>query len=358
MFKDPNQRGIVKNEMEKIKQGMSDQAAKQKIDEAMKKADENLAKKEGPAQPSKDDLRKLAGDLNSKDAGKQQAAQQKLEDLLKDRQSGQAVKDELKNIAREVPQAKPGIDNALRQAEQNLAKKGDGHKIDPKDVQKLIKDMQSKDLNDIEQAEKKLDEIMNDAAKREDLKNQVGEMLKDPQQSKEVQQALEKLKEHLDKRIAKQNPGKSGDVVDHTGKKPADNEAANPSPGSLPDLKNRFKAGELTLERFKKNITNEEFRKELGWTDEQIAAYMKKKELQLKALNSQIAAAEKGDLPTSRTGKSSLNAGGVERIVVDPKESSGASASGKFIAPPGFSDPYRRFTDEMSGSPRTSEPKR
>jgi hypothetical protein len=123
-------------------------------------------------------------------------------------------------------------------------------------------------------------------------------------------------------------------------------------------LKNRFKAGELTLERFKKNITNEEFRKELGWTDEQIAAYMKKKELQLKALNSQIAAAEKGDLPTSRTGKSSLNAGGVERIVVDPKESSGASASGKFIAPPGFSDPYRRFTDEMSGNPRTSEPKR
>jgi hypothetical protein len=352
MFKDPNQRGIVKNEMEKIKKDMSDQAAKQKIDEAMKKADENLAKKDGPAQPSKDDLRKLAGDLNSKDAGIQQAAQQKLEDLLKDRQSGQAVKDELKNIAREDPQAKPGIDNALRQAEQNLAKKGDAHKIDPKDVQKLIKDMQSKDLKDIERAEKKLNEIMNDPAKREDFQNQVGEMLKDPQQSKEVRQALEKLKE-----IAKQNPGKSGDVVDHTGKKPADNETTNATPGSVADLKNRFKAGELTLERFKKNITNEEFRKELGWTDEQIAAYMKKKELQLKALNSQIEAAQKDDSPTSRTGKSSLN-GGVEKIDADPKESSGASASGKFIAPPGFSDPYRRFTDEMSGNQRTSEPKR
>jgi arginyl-tRNA synthetase len=48
--------------------------------------------------------------------------------------------------------------------------------------------------------------------------------------------------------------------------------------------KKRIELGELLLERFRRNIENEEFRKQLGWTEKQLREFMKKFEQQMAQL--------------------------------------------------------------------------
>ncbi len=374
--KDPGASADAKKEIEKVRDGIKDQAKKDEFDKAMQQIDKAVDKQRQDQQAAdqkaqRQTAEQIANGLSSGDPAKEQAAQQKLEDALKDPKNSEAVKKELDKVKKNAdPAAKKKIDDAVHQAEEKIAKGGD--QAGPKkekdgpaqpnkdDLRKLAEDLNSKDAGRQKTAQDKLEEMLKDQQSRQAIKDELAKIGKEnPPAKPAIDDALRKAEENLAKKDADKTPGKSGNVVDnHDGKKPADNAAENPPPGSLPDLKNKFKAGELTLKQFEKNITKEEFRKQLGWTNEQIAAYMTKKEQQLKALNSQIVAVEKGDAPQARVGKTSLN-DPPERIVVDPKETSGTNAGGKFTAPPGLSDPYRRFTEEGSGNnQRTTEPKR
>jgi hypothetical protein len=320
---------------------------------------------------------------------------------------------------------KDKIDQAVKQAEQNLAKQepkkgvGDAPKLDPKDVDKLVKQMQGNDPKDAKEIEKKIEEIMKDPAKRAAVEKMVDDMMKDPKKAEAVKKAVDdmmknqlekqaqklqngtpeerqqaqkkfeellkdprnrefidkqlekfkkdlkddqarkefdkKLKELEDKLAKKDGDPKKGtiDLTKHDGKNSGEVATEQAPPGSLPDLKNKVKAGELTLQKFKNPVTNEELRKQLGWTPAQMAEFERKYERHLAGLKEKVTAAEKGDLPPPRVvGPSSLDERRPEGISLDPKSGGATNAGGRTTAPPGFADPLRKYNDEISGNAR------
>ena len=424
MLKDPNQRGVVKNELDKIKKGLDDETAKKNIDDAIKKAENKIAKgKEGNVKP--EDVAKMADKLQNGTPGEKQQAQKQLEEMLKDPKARDQVQKEFDKIKEGLKDqtAKDNLDKAVKQAKDNIAKKGEGEgdspKVKPEDVEKLVKDLESNDPKTIEKARKELEEIAKDPKKKADFDKQLGEMLKDPEKRKQIQEAIEQpvknelkkiadklkngtpeekkqvrqkleeiMKNPLDGEVLKQNvdeyakdikdpqarkeledlvkeiakglqakkdieskdPGKKVDLTKHDPKKSGNQTTDPEKEGPLAELKNKVKAGELVLDEFKKNISNEEFKKNLGWTDEQMAAFRKRYEQQLAALQKQLELAEKGELPLPRiVGPSPIGKEGPERINLDPKESGNPLQGGRTIAPPGFGDPYKRFAEEVSG---------
>jgi RNA polymerase sigma factor (sigma-70 family) len=56
----------------------------------------------------------------------------------------------------------------------------------------------------------------------------------------------------------------------------------------LYELWSKVRAGQLQLERFKKNVANEELRRELGWTEAQLTEYIQKKQNQIDDLRHQL----------------------------------------------------------------------
>jgi collagen type III alpha len=430
MLKDPKNQQAVKDELKKLQQGMNE-ADKKNLDDAVKKAEENLAKKDGPAgKVSPEDVAKAADKLRNGSPQEKQQAREQLEKMLWDPKTRAQVEKQLEQMKAEMKDgpAKDEFEKALADAKKNAAgkdgKKGEAPpKLTREDVDKLVKQLGSKDQKDVEAARKKLDEIMKDPKEAKELDRLAREMAKDPEKQKELQKATQKLvkdelnkladklqngtpkekqeakqqledlmKNPLDREVIKQNlgeiakdikddaarrelekqikdleeklakkeadeAGKQGEVGKHDGKKAGGNSTEEAQPGSVADLKNKVKAGELTLERFKKNITNEEFQKQLGWTKEQIEAYERKKAQQLADLKAKLAAAERGDLPPPREkGPSLIDRGGPEKVSLDGKDGNNPLQGGKFTPPPGFGDPYKRFTEEVSGLRPAAEP--
>ena len=113
-------------------------------------------------------------------------------------------------------------------------------------------------------------------------------------------------------------------------------------------LQKKIHAGELLLEKFKKNTTNEEFRKSLGWTDQQIADFQRKYEQQLAKMKQQLEQNTTANPNFDRSkGNSALNSS--ERIKLNPSHSGNPLQGGRYTAPPGFVDAYKRFTEDVSG---------
>ena len=109
------------------------------------------------------------------------------------------------------------------------------------------------------------------------------------------------------------------------------------------DPRNKLKSAELLLEKFKKNISDEKFEEELGWTKEQIANWMKDQEATIAALRKQ---AEKGDWGTSRAAKGLADGG--------PSAGAAGAQEGWRPAAAGARPPRRRATPtRTSGSPST-----
>ncbi len=211
--------------------------------------------------------------------------------------------------------------------------------------------MQSKDAGEAQEAQRKLDDIMGDPAKRDALAKKLDEMIDQAKKDgKDNSDKLKDLRNQLAKKDGKE-PGKQTDnTAKHDGKTSAENTEEKAPPGSLADLKNRAKAGELILEQFKNNTSNEELKKRLGWTDAQLKDYQAKLAKRMAALNQQIEAVEKNELPFPREKGPSVLTKGPERVKLEPKDGGAANAGGKFVAPPGFTESYRRFTDEVSGN--------
>jgi hypothetical protein len=117
------------------------------------------------------------------------------------------------------------------------------------------------------------------------------------------------------------------------------------------DPRNKLKAAELTLERFKKD---EKVREELHWTDEQIAKFIKDQEALIAALRKQ---AEKGDWRSDRSARGGLP-GGPTKADFQPTGSGDGSRGARAAPPSGYGDPYKKFTTDQSGGPKAGEPKR
>jgi hypothetical protein len=120
------------------------------------------------------------------------------------------------------------------------------------------------------------------------------------------------------------------------------------------DPRNKLKSAELLLDKFKKNITDEEFKKSLRWDDKQIEQWMKDQEATIAALRKQ---AEKGDWRTSRNERSPIG-GGPVRPGLEAKQGGNLQTGSKAPPPPGYLEPYKKFTAEQSGGGREMEPKR
>ena len=433
MLKDPANKQAVKDELDKQK--AENPGAKDAIEKAVEKAENNLAKKEPPkkGEGGKVDpkqVEQMAKDLNSKDKGTQEAAQQKLEEMLKDPANKQAVKDELDKQKAENPGAKDAIEQAVKQAEQNLAKKESGTKggkIDPNELDRALKQMQSNDPKQVEEGVKKFqDQVKQDPAQKAEMEKELAELLKDKQRFEEYKKAVQnvnekmKVREETDKladqlkkgnddaqnqsreelkkmlddplkrefvrdglerfkdnlstpeerkdfekklqqlrdQLAKQGgkePGKDWDIPKVLAKN-SDKESRD---AALNEMRKKVQSGELLLEQFKKNISSEEFKKQLGWTDEEIAKFQKKYEQQVEQLKNQLDLSEKNELPMPRVkGPSILDNQGPRKVDLDPRDIGDPTRGGRGIAPPGFEEAYKRFTQELSGVPTTPAPKK
>jgi len=365
MLKDPKNKEAVKKSLEDAKKGMGAEQA-QKIDDALKQAEKNLAKNDGnpgnDPQPKKDELKQLANDLNSKDPEKQKAAQDKLEQMLKDPKNKEAVKKSLEDAKKGMgAEQAQKIDDALKQAEKNLAKKqGDVPPLKKEDLERLAKAINEKDAAKFK---KDLEEMLKDPQKRdaikkelEKLKNEADKM-KDGQAKEGVEKAIEKAKELVNQMDKKTGP-KGTDLSKHDGKNTGGNTTEEAPDTALAEMKKKAKAGDLLLERFEKNMDNKEFQKKLGWDEKQMKAFMEKYRKQIDDLKNKIELSEKGELPMPPLAGPSALQNGPERIKVDERDNGGKPLQGgKLVAPPGFADPYKRFTEEVSGV-RNAPPKK
>src|SRR5262249_52048052 len=111
------------------------------------------------------------------------------------------------------------------------------------------------------------------------------------------------------------------------------------------DLKNRLKAGELQLERFKRE--RDAIEKMKGWNDKDMDEFLKAME---ESLNRQRAELEKkGPGDNVRAGNSVLNTA-PEKIEVQPSlKGSDPLQGGRYTPPPGFGDSFQQFTKELAG---------
>jgi hypothetical protein len=358
---DPAKREQFKNELERLKQQLPDNEAKAKIDEAIKKAEDKLARKDGKTEePKKADLEKIARDLNSKDGIAEKAAEQKLREALKDPKTRAQVEKDFNDIKDKLAEAgaKQKLVDALNKAKDDIAKLE--KPLDPKEIEKLIQDLKGKDEKAAAEAKKKLDEMLDDPDMRQKLAKALEDLmknLKDDTARKDFDDQLKDIKDRMAK-FDKDAPTKTGQPKLPDGKNTGENTKEVAKPGSEADLKNKIKSGDLLLEKFRRNITNEEFRKQLGWTDEQIGEFQKKYEQQLAQLKKQLEYELKGEIAPREKGGGQSSLEGAGTVKRDPTKDTDPLRSGRGVAPPGFGDAYEKFTTDVSGVEKKTPPRK
>ncbi|HVK12296.1 MAG TPA: hypothetical protein VM597_26320 [Gemmataceae bacterium] len=454
--KNPETRDQLKEEVDQLKK--KDRSAGEKVENAMNKAEQarkegpksdQVAKKETPgkegAAPKVDEkaLKDAADKLASTDPKTRQEGRDQLEQMMQDPKTREQAKEMLDKMAKgaTTDDEKRKLENAAKEADQlakkdnpgkapdQVAKKEPGQggdpkskddpskgpdqvakkepgkggdpkgsdKIDPKDLEKMAKDLAGNDPNAKADAEKKMEEMLKDPKSREQAMEQMKEMAKNAS-SEDVKKALQEMMKKgneaakndpkkLDPRdlqdLAKKLDGmnekekqdlarkfeeamKDPELQDEM-KKQADQVAKNGTPeqkkelndllkqlngGQFPDFggkpdpadpKNRLKSAELTLDDFKKRLAEADFKKKLqeaGWTEVDIDRWMKDQQATIDALRQQ---ALKGEWRDPRIAKSPLK-GGPEKVTVDGKAGGDLSRGSQYAPPPGYQDPYKQFT--------------
>ncbi len=197
---DPASQAQAKEQIDKVRDGIKDEKKKEQFDQAMQKIDNAVQQQRQDQQAKaekkqKEEVGQLANDLKSGDAGKQKAAQEKLQDMLNDPKKQQAVKDELNKIKKDDPATAKNIDDALKKAEDNLAKKDGKDNPRPKkeDLAQLAKDLNSGDPGKQKAAQEKLQDLLKDPKNQQAVKDELDKVKKDnPDTAKKIDQALRK----------------------------------------------------------------------------------------------------------------------------------------------------------------------
>lgn len=331
MMKDPKTREQAKEKLKEMAdkaQGQDKKDLENAAQEAGKKADQLAAKdpmpkeKEGQKLDPKA-LEDAAKKLASSDEKTKQEAKDQLKEMIKDPKAAKEAEKQLKEMAQNAksPEEKKALDDAAKQAGE-MAKK-DGPKTD--NLKDLAKEFEKLDPEAKEKIKKDFEDAMKDPKKREELKQKADELAKNatPEQKKQFDDMM------------RQMPG-SDQLYE-----------SKPDPA---DPRNKLKAAELVLDKFKKNITDKEFAERLKWTEEQKAKWIKDQEITIEALRKQ---AEKGDWRADRSGQAPVS-GGPAGIKLNQKDGNDPLRGGRFAPPAGYLDPYKKFT----GGGGAAEPKK
>jgi DNA repair exonuclease SbcCD ATPase subunit len=324
---------------------MKDPQKKENLEKAMKEAKENVAKDSGAPKGGGDapklkpeDVEKLAKELQAQGNGKdKQDAMKKLEEAMKDPKQRQEIEKQLDDMKKNLKdeQAKKEMDDAMKQMAKDLQQGKSPNLPKPEDIDKLAKQLQQKtDKQTQEDARKKLEDMMKDPKAREEIQKKLEDFknnIKDDQAKKDFEQQLKNLADQLARNDKQDSPTKG---------------IKDDAPPAIAELKHKLHAGEMTLDRFKREMTNEEFQKRSKMTPEQLAQFQKKYEEYLNRLRQDLEKMERQTFDRG-SGASSLNS--KEAVKLDPKSGSDPLQGGRYQAPPGFGDPYKKFTEEISG---------
>lgn len=323
---------------EKLKDPKTDATAKKDIEKMLDDHKKSQTAKKAPSKPDPKEAEDLLKKLNSKDPKDAAEAAKKIDEMLKDPAKREALQkqiDEMMKDPKKAEEAKKNIEDLMKKQIDQVADKM--HKGSDEERKKAAED---------------LEEMLKDPKNREFIEKQLENFKKnmDEQARKDFEKKLKEMLAKAKEKDKDKEGGKGGDVTLHKGKKPGENSPNEAAPGSLPDLKNKHKAGELLLEDFKK--ANEEAKKKLmeknKWNENDWNDFLKRYEKSLAALKKQIDALENGESIERVKGKSGLD-NEVFRSK-DGKDGEGINAGGKPKPPPGFEDPYNRFNREISGS--------
>jgi hypothetical protein len=344
MLKDPKKAQEAMKNLKEMAKNAKSPEEKQNLEDALKAAQE-LAKKDpkdpkgmsgmgmdmannmgmmdpmgmGNAEkPDPEKLKEIADKLKGMDPKAQEDAKKDLAEMLKDPKKREEVKKALKEMAKDSPMnEKNNLDDVLKQAEE-MAKQGPPP-LDPTDLADLMKDL-AKEA---------------DPQKREQAKQKLEEQLKDPQNREKLEKAMEEMRKNYPE-------GKFKKWFDDFRRQVAGSEKVDPWKSDPADPRNKLKAAELLLEKFKRNITNEEFVKNLGWTKEDQEKFILDQEKKITDLRNLIDAM--GPNMIDRTGTSGLNTG-PSKVVIDPKEVTDPLRGSRYSPPGSYGDTFKRLTN-------------
>jgi hypothetical protein len=223
--------------------------------------------------------------------------------MMKDPKSREEAMKALEEMAKNMkntPEDQKAIDDAMKKASE-MAKDQPQPKVDPKDLAELAKEFDKMDPKAKEELKKQMDEAMKDPNKREEMKKKAEEAAKNmsPEQKKQFDDMMRQLagKDYLDE--------------------------GKPDPA---DPRNKLKAAELVLDKFKKN---EKAVEALGWTEEQKAQWIKDQEAVIEGLRKQV---ETGDWTRNRN-VTTPGSGGIMKPELGERKSGDVIRGGRYAPP-------------------------
>ena len=394
--KDPEKKKELEAKTEELKK--KDPAAAKKIDDAINKTD-TAKKPEGGAGDKVDpnDLKKAAEQLNSPDEKTREQGRQNLENALKNPETRKQAQDALNQMAKDAktPEDKKKLEDAAHQAGEIAKDMANKDKADQQKLGDAAKKMANGTPQEKADARKEIEDMMKDPQKRADAEKKLKDMAKnekDPGDKKALEEAANKAGEIAKEMDQKDKPKPDPKDVADLAKKfdqmsPEEKQAAKKkvedmmkdekfrdkmkemAKNSTPEQKqqmqdmmrqlgggqyedagkpdpadprNKLKAAELVLDKFK----DKKVQTQLGWTEEQMAAWLKKQEETVAALRNQV---EKGDWRTNRTGKAA-NDRGPDAVKLDEKKGGSDPLRGGRSVPPGnYADPYKKLGSGATG---------
>lgn len=306
--KNDPQQGLTEQQKKDIENAVNDL---QSPDADKKRAaQEKLDKMVGP--DKRKEVEQMMEDLKSNDKAKQEAAKKKLDDLKKEFDKQNAKKD-----AEGTPGAKKGDEDAPK------AKEPTKEELD--DLIKKAEKLQSMDEQTRKQAQKELDEQIGEENRKkleEMLKN---ENLKDAQSADKVRQQLKEWKQGLGE--------------------------GTPAKGRMADLQKQIKSSELLLEQFEKEENRKRLQEKKGWTDEEYKKFLDDYRKSIDLLKDELKKErEKAIAAGAAEPGSKITTGGASKIEGTGGTTS-ATGGSPGVAPPGFEDIRRRFEEAMKKKP-------
>jgi collagen type III alpha len=405
LTRDPKAAAEAQKQLQEMANNAKTPEEKQALQDAANKAGD-LAKNNPPPKLDPEALKNAADKLAKGDEKAKQQAKEDLERLMKNPEAAKEAQKQLDEMAKnaKTPEEKKALQDAANKAGE-LAKNNppkDGPK--PEDLKDIADKLAGKDEQAKKEAEKKLQDMMNDPKTRDEAMKQLQEMAKNakPEDKKALEDAANKANEMAKNQPPKLDPKDLQDIaknlknmdpkakeelrkqMDETMKDPKKREEMkkaaeemakkpktpaeqkqfddfmNQMAGNWPefvskpdqaDPRNKLKSAELMLEKFKK-LTPDQIR-EMKWTPEQEAQWLKDQEALITQLRKQ---AEKGDWRTNQGTRSPVG-GGPTAVKQDPKSGNDALGGARYAPPSGYVDPYKKFTSDQPGA-KTAEPKR
>ena len=287
-------------------------------------------------------------DLKNPDPNKKKAAQDKLDKAIGE-QNRKELEQAMDDLDSKDPKRQADGEKKLKDLQDKLAKKDDappkdkeptkgkepakGKEPTPEEIDDLMN--KAKDLNSPDEAKRKQAEKDVDAKIGEEARKKLQEEMK---KRMEMPPTPEQLKQEMEK--WRQGPGGS----------PA-NKGLMES-----DAANRAKTAQLQLEDFKKDENKERIKKLKNWTEEEYQRFVKDLEREAERLKTEAAKPPVAPAPTPKGPKEpkepTVLTPGTGGKVEGPRGPNGdAGVGGPTVAPPGFENLQNKFKDALKKKP-------